>query len=270
MLVHSRKSFGLNRTRIFGNRITGSRYYSLYTFSKENRDNMAKKNFWFKGFKSKYTDHGNKYEKEALEIYSKNNNVIEMGLVICQKFPRLAYSPDMVVLVNGVPERLVDNKCPYDSIENVSINLIRTCSYLEVTVKQGICLKKNHSYYGQVQLGMAILNLQVCGLILYLSSSKKFLNILVQFATKMLDTKRVNILIIYYILFVQILLNFFFFVYNIIIIILLIEGIKVFDKGLFRILKILILWLTRSICTLALDINTFSFDSDSLNCFFLS
>lgn len=66
-------------------------------------------------------------------------------------------------------------------IENDSINFIHTCSYLHVSAETGITLKKNHSYYAQVQLGMAILNLDMCDFILYSSKSKTFLNVVVPF-----------------------------------------------------------------------------------------
>lgn len=48
---------------------------------------------------------------------------------------------------------------------------------MNISLEQGITLKEKHAYYGQVQLGMAILNLNMCDLILYSSKSKTFLNI---------------------------------------------------------------------------------------------
>jgi hypothetical protein len=50
-------------------------------------------------------------------------------------------------------------------------------------------LKRKHAYYGQVQLGMAILNVQSCDLVIYSPKSKSFATIVVpfdvQFATEL-------------------------------------------------------------------------------------
>nr|CAI5817983.1 unnamed protein product [Callosobruchus analis] len=164
-------------------RITDSRCYSVYTFAKDKWSTMTRNFFWPKPFTSRYTDHGIKYEKEALIKYTRSNNykVIELGLVICKQLPWIAYSPDGVVMADGAPTRLVEIKCPYDGVDNDAINFIHTCAYLEINSGTGITLKTNHKYYGQVQLGMAILNLPVCDLILYSVKSKGFLNICVPF-----------------------------------------------------------------------------------------
>lgn len=57
-------------------------------------------------------------------------------------------------------------------------------------------LKKKHCYYGQVQLGMALLNLPGCDFILYSSFSRTFLNIYVpfdeEFTKQMIETISYN------------------------------------------------------------------------------
>lgn len=78
-------------------------------------------------------------------------------------------------------------------LENDAINFIHSCSYLQISAESGVTLKMKHAYYGQVQLGMAILNLQVCDLILYSSKSKSFLNICVQFNEEFARNLIVNI-----------------------------------------------------------------------------
>nr|CAI5854919.1 unnamed protein product [Callosobruchus analis] len=117
--------------------------------------------FWPKKFSSKYTEYGKKFEKEAREIYCSRNRykVTQLGLVICGQYPWLACSPDGVVIKDGIPSHLVVIKCPYEGIENDAIHVVHSCSYLQISAKTGITLKKKYSYYGQVQLGMAILNL---------------------------------------------------------------------------------------------------------------
>lgn len=54
-------------------------------------------------------------------------------------------------------------------------------TYLEETEAGDIRLKKKHTYYGQIQLGMGLLGLHEALLIVYSSHSKTFLNITVQF-----------------------------------------------------------------------------------------
>ncbi|KAJ8917892.1 hypothetical protein NQ315_002584, partial [Exocentrus adspersus] len=132
-------------------------------FSKGDLHTKATNYFWPKNFSSRYIEHDLKYEKEALRKYKSCNKytVAEVGLVISRQYPWLAYSPDGVVMTNGVPTRLLEIKCPYDETD--------------------LTLKTNHQYYGQVQLGMAILNLKLCDFILYLVKSESFINVVVTF-----------------------------------------------------------------------------------------
>lgn len=96
--------------------ILGSRCYSIYTYSKKDWIVKANKYFWPRKISNKYIEHGLKYEGEALEKYKQTNHydVCNLGLVICKRYPWLAYSPDGVVMSEGVPVRLVEIKCPYN------------------------------------------------------------------------------------------------------------------------------------------------------------
>lgn len=53
-------------------------------------------------------------------------------------------------------------------------NLLSECKYL-VNTGDSFNLKKRHSYYGQIQLGMAILNLKSCDFIVYSSFDKQLI-----------------------------------------------------------------------------------------------
>ncbi|KAJ8915343.1 hypothetical protein NQ315_008229 [Exocentrus adspersus] len=94
-------------------RITGSRCYSIYTYAKDDWAKKTKEYFWPKKICNKCVEHGLKFEQEALDCYANNNNykVLQLGLVICKKYPWLAYSPDGVVLEGS--GKLVEIKCPY-------------------------------------------------------------------------------------------------------------------------------------------------------------
>lgn len=65
--------------------------------------------------------------------------------------------------------------------KNVSaINCIESCDYL-VRESNNVILKKKHSYYAQVQLGLTILNIKECNLVIYASYDNTFINIIVNF-----------------------------------------------------------------------------------------
>ncbi|KAJ8914642.1 hypothetical protein NQ315_015381 [Exocentrus adspersus] len=163
-------------------RITGSRCYGLYTYSKEDWETKSSKYFWPKMFSNKYTKYGILFEKEARETYSKNLNrhVVTCGLIISESNPFLAYSPDGIIIENNVPIKLLEIKCPFKGQEVTAVSLFHSCSYLKIE-NDRMVLNKKHTYYGQVQLGMAILNLKECDFIVYSSFDKTFLNIIVPF-----------------------------------------------------------------------------------------
>lgn len=58
---------------------------------------------------------------------------------------------------------------------------LENCPYLEIDESGVIQLKKNHSYYGQIQLGMGILGINETVFILYSTFSKSFLELKIKF-----------------------------------------------------------------------------------------
>ncbi|XP_071566930.1 uncharacterized protein Lolal isoform X1 [Temnothorax nylanderi] len=159
-------------------RITGSICYNLYTYTKNTKANWKKKcndTFTPKNFKSEYTEYGKKTEGEARDAFKKKTSkeVIETGLVVSQQNPWLAYSPDGVIFKDGRPTELLEIKCPFkgktmtieDTVNNeVGKSLIKD--------KENIYLKEKHRYYGQVQLGMAVLNLKSTLFVIYSTFDK--------------------------------------------------------------------------------------------------
>lgn len=63
-------------------------------------------------------EHGNKYQKESLEKYKTTNNddVSEIGIMICKRYPWFVYSPDKLLIKDGAPQKLIEIKCPYDDM----------------------------------------------------------------------------------------------------------------------------------------------------------
>ena len=66
-------------------------------------------------FTNKYTEHGNKTEKTALQSLFdkiKPKKVYKSGLIVCQIFPFLAGTPDAIILDADDFRCVVEVKCP--------------------------------------------------------------------------------------------------------------------------------------------------------------
>ncbi|XP_044754717.1 uncharacterized protein LOC123313774 [Coccinella septempunctata] len=161
-------------------RVTGSRCYDLYTYSKNDWEEKCRSYFYPKQFSSVYTRHGIKYEPLARDIFEKTTGlpVLKMGLIMCRSEPWLAYSADGIIFKNDEPYGLLEIKCPYKA-KNTS-DVVQCCRY--ILEENGVhVLKKRHKYFAQVQLGMAILNLKICHFIVFFSSDNTYLDIRVPF-----------------------------------------------------------------------------------------
>ncbi|KAJ8915296.1 hypothetical protein NQ315_014804 [Exocentrus adspersus] len=144
-------------------RVTGSRIYELFTYSRENWELKSVKYFWPSNVNNKYTRYGLTFEKEArCEFVARTGmQVHEFGLMIsdCNKW--LGYSPDGVIYENEQPMALLEIKCIFAGATSTVGEALKTIKYLEY--KNGkLCLRKRHKYYGQIQSGMAVLNLNKC------------------------------------------------------------------------------------------------------------
>lgn len=71
--------------------------------------------------------------------------------------------------------------CMLSGKKKPAVELINSCDYLQINETYNLVLKKKHSYYAQVQFGMAILNLPECDFVIYSSFSNSFINIIVKF-----------------------------------------------------------------------------------------
>jgi hypothetical protein len=159
-------------------RITGSVCYILYTYYFNKNPDWVKKiksikNSTFQG--NDATKHGNDSEPLAIAAYEKTFNctVILLGLVTSVSAPWLAYSADGIVLIDGCYV-LIEVKCPVVG-QLVGIDeAVEQCSYL-VKDNQEISLRKKHRYYGQIQLGLLLLRLELCHFIVFCSYDASFI-----------------------------------------------------------------------------------------------
>lgn len=155
-------------------RISGSRIYDLHTYSQNANANWqmrAQKFFWPQAVVNKFVKHGLKFENSARKEYSElfKKTVVECGFVIHPKYPWLGYTPDGVIFENGKPEKLLEIKCFYKAKDMPVTDCLKEIPYLDK--KTGL-LRQKHKYYGQIQMGMLILNLDSCDFVIYGSFDK--------------------------------------------------------------------------------------------------
>lgn len=152
-------------------RITASQCYSLYTYyrgkNEEKKDWQKKIRNYVdpKFFFSKAVDYGKDNEKFALSEYEKQctNEIRSLGLIVHPDMSWLGCSPDGFDETRQV---LLEIKCPVAGSDLQLNELLPTLSYLQL--KNGSYnLKSNHQYYGQVQLSLFLLNINLCDFVIY-------------------------------------------------------------------------------------------------------
>lgn len=99
-------------------RITGSRCYGLYTYSRGDWQKKSEGYFWPKQFTNRFVQHSIKYENCVRNCYQSifNINVVQTGFIVSPKNPWLGYSPDGVIFSNGILVKLIEIKCPYKGV----------------------------------------------------------------------------------------------------------------------------------------------------------
>ncbi|KAJ8671938.1 hypothetical protein QAD02_003197 [Eretmocerus hayati] len=129
------------------------------------------------GLFTEATEYGRKNEAPAREIFKSQNpniEVIETGLIICKSLPWIACTPDGVIVHDGKIVSLLEIKC----FVNGKSEGIR--AVVEKQISKGclrrrnnvVVMRERNRYYGQVQLGMALLNVGSCKFVLYSSFDK--------------------------------------------------------------------------------------------------
>uniref|UniRef100_A0ABD2WU95 SWIM-type domain-containing protein n=1 Tax=Trichogramma kaykai TaxID=54128 RepID=A0ABD2WU95_9HYME len=154
-------------------RITDTNCYDLSTYLKNKTPNWPKKlkrSFYPLSISSTFIEHGNNLEDQARRcfIQSTNNLVFCTGLVVSQQNPWLACSPDGVIFKDNQPHALLQIKCPSEGATECIENTVQASlkTFLVYDDKKNIVLKTKHTYYGEVQLGMSIINVSCDILIL--------------------------------------------------------------------------------------------------------
>lgn len=193
-------------------RMTGSRCYEIFTYSKNKNPDWIKKcdNFFHpSNFKNEYVEHGLINEGKARQMFIDITRkiVIETGLIVSIINPWIAYSPDGVIFLNGIPIALLEIKCPFkgkcmhvhDAIKHEFSSCLRVNKdgSLFVDENGNYKLKEKHKYYGQLQWGMFVLNVKKAFFAIYASYDKGSMVIIEvdfdeNFVRKMLQTLKIT------------------------------------------------------------------------------
>ena len=107
--------------------------------------------------------HGRTYESIAVEKFESLSNlkVSHCGLFINPKYPFLAASPDGVIGSKAV----IEVKCPFNG-RNMKVQPGKFFSFLTFDGTT-VTLKKNHSYFYQIQGQLAISRRDFCDFVVY-------------------------------------------------------------------------------------------------------
>ncbi|XP_072400302.1 uncharacterized protein [Diabrotica undecimpunctata] len=151
-------------------RITGSRCYEIFTYSNKDWKTKAFKYFYPPQLNNKYVKHGLKFEGTAREMYMKISkmDVMECGMVISSSNRWLSYSPDGIIFFGDQPLYLLEIKCIFAGKTKTILEAIKNSRYI-VQIDGKYTIKKNHKYYGQIQMGMAVLNLLKTAFVVFAS-----------------------------------------------------------------------------------------------------
>ena len=157
-------------------RITASNAYSLFTYRNNKSPDWEKKsNAYFYGasFSNANTKYGLENEPFAREAYKNlmSVEVVECGLVVSKTNPWLGCTPDGIVFKDGKLFKLIEIKCPKVGKKHNVDDLVQLLTWIEKKDGQ-LTLREKHLYYAQIQISMAILNLQSTDLIIYSSFDK--------------------------------------------------------------------------------------------------
>ncbi|CAL1671561.1 unnamed protein product [Lasius platythorax] len=184
-----------------GKTISSDRFKMLCTYTKNmtaNWEQRSQQYFYPKAFKKTAAiKHGIKYESLARTAYEDYTGVKveKIGLVVPEINPWLGYSPDGVTLdENGNPNKLIEIKCPFADKTKTISDVVQSLNYLN----KDLTLKEKNNYFAQIQLGMAIWNVQITDFIIYASVDNSFLILTVEFDREFTNNMLKSLKNVYY------------------------------------------------------------------------
>lgn len=165
-------------------RITSSTCYELFTYSKNKNPNWEKKitTYFSDSFAGNFaTEYGLEKEDEAVDVVQRKTglHIFTTGLLIHPKAPWLGYSPDGLFIMNG-KLKILEVKCPIQGASTTATEIMKSLKYVFIGDDGSYKLKNKHKYYGQVQCGMHITNVDQCYFIIYAPFDKIYVLLIVQ------------------------------------------------------------------------------------------
>lgn len=128
-------------------------------------------------FNTKATIWGTTHENVAVEEYRQHMEeshqgflINDVGLIVSEKWPQFGASPDRIVYCDCCLGGCLEIKCPYsletNKIGNIEdyLKLKSSCLHKE---NELIKLKKDHSYYYQVQMQIFVTGLNYCDFVIW-------------------------------------------------------------------------------------------------------
>ncbi|KAF2896575.1 hypothetical protein ILUMI_09625 [Ignelater luminosus] len=167
-------------------RITASRCYELYTYCNNKSPDwkMKIKQIVYNSFKGNAaTEYGKLHEEAAKGGYEQQFGKLEsIGIVVNPKLPWLGCSLDGLRLHGNKPYKLVEFKCPVLGADNDLNTVINKLPYIKYNSNLPFpyCLNTKHIYYGQLQLSMWILGIDLSDFVVYSSFNNDILVIQVE------------------------------------------------------------------------------------------
>lgn len=95
----------------------------------------------------------------------KNITVIKSGFIVNINCSWLGFSPDDF-FVSDNEIYLIEIKCPVMGKTMCGLELLKSLKYIEINSIGVPSIKKKHSYYGQIQLGLLLCNIKQCYLLI--------------------------------------------------------------------------------------------------------
>ncbi|KFM68002.1 hypothetical protein X975_16881, partial [Stegodyphus mimosarum] len=183
-------------------RFTGSICYELFTYSKNKSPSWEKKlnniyNSTFQG--NKATEYGANAEVLARNVYQAKTGhfVLQSGLIVNPAAPWFGFSPDGIIMINGKP-RILEIKCPVYGQFAPAKDIVKNLNFIYVNENGDYRLRSKHKFFGQVQLGMAVLGATDCELILFATFDESYVSLLIPFDVKFITDMSKRLTDIYF------------------------------------------------------------------------
>lgn len=143
-------------------RITASKAHTLFIYKGKDWDLKLDGFLRPSHYRSVAMRYGINTEESALCCYSRTTKcaVCKVGLMINFDQPWLGCSPDGY---NIDQQKLIEIKCPLNGKDMLLTDMLQTVKYID----QNYNLKKSHMYFSQMQVAMAVTNIQYCDFVLY-------------------------------------------------------------------------------------------------------